>query len=330
MKIVLKVLGALVLVFLLVAAGGYFWLSSASSRVLSRTFASHEVDFPVPFPLTPEEIEELGLDPADTSALERVALERAIERGRHLVSARYPCVECHGANFGGGVMIDAFPIGTLLGPNLTTGRGSRTLQYTTADWDRIVRHGILPDGTGAVMPSEDFMRMADQELSDIIAYIRSLPPVDNEVAPPVFGPVGKMLVATGQLPLSATFVEDHFADHVEVPPPAAPTPEFGRHLAATCTGCHKQDFSGGPILGGDPSWPPARNLTPHPEALGAWGLEDFLRAMRDGVRPDGTELRPPMTAILPFARNMTDVELEAIWTFLRTLPPVEPALPAAE
>ena len=98
-----------------------------------------------------------------------------MERGRHLVTARYGCAECHGANFGGGVMVDAFPLGSLLGPNITTGQGSRTLQYSPADWDRIVRHGVLPDGRPAVMPSIDFVQMSDQELSDIIAYIRSFP-----------------------------------------------------------------------------------------------------------------------------------------------------------
>ena len=45
---------------------------------------------------------------------------------RHLVEARYGCGECHGRNFGGGVMIDNPAIGRLLGPNLTTGKGSVT------------------------------------------------------------------------------------------------------------------------------------------------------------------------------------------------------------
>ena len=41
--------------------------------------------------------------------------------------------------------------------------------YEPADWDRIVRHGLLSDGRPAAMPSEDFQMMSDQELSDIIA-----------------------------------------------------------------------------------------------------------------------------------------------------------------
>ena len=44
--------------------------------------------------------------------------------------------------------------------------------------------------------------------------------------------------------------------------------------------------------------------------------------MREGVRPDGTELRLPMTMMVPAARNMTDVEMEALWLYLTSVPGV--------
>lgn len=319
MKLLLKVVGVLLVLVVLAAAGGYAWISSATSRVMSRTFDVHTVDFPVPFPLDPAEVEALGLTEEEAA---RVAMERAIERGRHLVEARYACAECHGENFGGGVMIDAPPIGRIYGANLTRGAGSRTLNYTTADWDRTVRHGVLPDGRPTPMPAEDFRLMSDQELSDIITYIQSLPPVDNEVPPPVYGPLGKFLVATGQFKLSADIIGSHEVRHPELPPEEAPTVEFGRHLAATCTGCHNQNLTGGPITGGDPSWPPARNLTPDASGLAGWTLQDFVRVMREGVRPDGTPIQPPMTFVLPFAQRMRDVELEALFVYLQSLPPM--------
>lgn len=322
MKAALKVAGSLFVLLLLAATGGYLWATTTAHRALTEVHESHTVLFPIPFPLDGEEIGELGLD---AGAAARIAEERAVERGEHLVTARYACVECHGANFAGGVMVDAFPIGSLLGPNLTRGAGSRTLEYTAADWDRAVRHGILPDGRPSVMPSEDFRLMSDQELSDIVTYIRSRPPVDNTVPASTLGPLGKILLATGQMPLSVTHIEAHDSPHAAVPPPAEPTVEFGAHLAATCTGCHGANLAGGPIAGGDPSWPPARNLTPDPAALGSWTYEDFLSAFRDGERPDGTSLAPPMTFVIPFARRMTDVELRAIWAYLRSLPAVATA-----
>src|SRR5262249_11401169 len=148
-----------------------------------------------------------------------------------------------------------FPIGSLLAPNLTLGKGSRTADFMPRDWDRIVRHSVLRDGHGAVMPSEDFQHMSDQELSDIVSYIRSLPPVDNTVPKSTFGPLGKVLVATGKMRLSASLIESHTAPHPVRPPEEAVSAEFGKHLASVCMGCHGPDFSGGPITGGDPSWP---------------------------------------------------------------------------
>lgn len=323
MKTFLKILSAVVIVLVVVVVGAYVWASMASSRTLSRVIASHTVDFPIPFPIDADDPDAATLDEA---AREQLALARARERGRHLVESRYVCIECHGENFGGGVMVDAFPLGRLLGPNLTAGRGSRIIGYTPADWDRIVRHGIRRDGKPAVMPSDDFMLMSDQELSDVVAYVLSAPPVDNEVPEPSFGPLGKFLIATGELHLSADRIASHDESHREFPPPTEASVEFGRHIAGVCTGCHRPDLTGGPIVGGDPSWPPARSLTPHAAALGPWTYEQFVRAMREGVRPDGTALQAPMTLIAPYAQRMTDVEMEALWLYLRSLPPVAPSM----
>lgn len=318
MKLFLRGVAVIATGIIVLGAGTYVWASSTSSRSLARVLDAHVWDVPIPFPIPDPEIALLGLTPSEAEA---EAHSRAIERGRHLVEARYACAECHGSDFGGGVMVDAFPIGRLLGPNLTSGRGGVTSSYTTTDWDRIVRHGIRPDGRPAVMPSEDFLLMSDQELSDIIVYIQALDPVDNEVPPVRLGPLGKLLVARGEIILSADLIEGHQAPHSALPPPAEVSFAFGQHLAGVCTGCHAMDLAGGKIAGGDPSWLPAANLTPHPDGLAGWSYVDFRRAMLDGRRPDGSEVREPMSLITPFARNMTEVELEAIWTYLQSLPP---------
>jgi mono/diheme cytochrome c family protein len=317
MRIILRVIGALLVLLVLVAISVYLWASAASGRKLGRTVASHAASFPVPFPLPPDEVKRLGLDEAGAR---RVAAERALERGRHLVEARYGCVECHGKDFAGGTMVDDPLIGRLLGPNLTTGTGSRTASFQPSDWDRIVRHGILHDGHPALMPSVDFQRMSDQELSDIVTYIRAQPSRDNAVPRPSLGPLGKVLVATGKFTLSADQIPPD-TPHEVVPPSPAPTAEFGRHLAGVCMGCHGQDLAGGPIVGGDPSWPPARNLTPDANGLAGWTYPQFVTALRDSRRPNGDSLRVPMTFMAPYARRMTDVELQALWAYVESLPP---------
>ena len=234
------------------------------------------------------------------------------------------CTACHGADLSGGTMIDVPAIGRILGPNLASGSGGRAAGFHAADFDRIVRHGVKPGGLPALMPSVDFRRMSDQELSDIIVVLRSVPPVDHVVPPPTLGPVGKVLLATGKLRLSADLIGSTDAPHAAMPPATAPTVEFGRHLASTCMGCHGESLAGGPIPGGDPSWPPAANLTPGPSGIGGWTLPQFATAMRQGKRPDGRSLATPMSEVVPYARNLTDVELKALWTYLRSIPAVTP------
>lgn len=299
---VIKLVGAAIAVLIVAALLFYGWAAYAASRKLSRGYAIHMVDFPIP--------------------ASGDARSQALDRGRHLVESRYGCGECHGSAFGGGVMIDDPAIGRLLGPNLTTGKGSVTAGFRPADWDRIVRHGVKPDGRPGLMPSEDFRQMSDQELSDIIVFIRSQPPVDSTVPAPSLGPVGKVLLATGKFRLSADVIGSTTSPHAGTPPAEAPTAAFGRHIAATCMGCHRDDLGGGPIVGGDPSWPPAANLTPGPGGLGGWTYAQFTTALLEGKRPDGTALRAPMSGMVPYARKMRQVELEALWSYVRSLPPV--------
>lgn len=327
--------GGLLGVLVLAGGGGYVWASGAASSKFDTPYDVHRVDFPIPFPLSDDELSALraeriaigtnggtatSADPLDGVDLNAIATERAIARGEHLVKTFYVCAECHGTDFGGGVMVDDPAIGKLLGPNITMGTGSRTLTYTAADWDRTVRHGIKPTGRATPMPSMDFFSMSDRELADIVSYIRSLPPVNKEVPPVSLGPLGKVLVATGKLPLSADIhPTKHQIDHAPRPPEAGANATFGKHLAQTCSGCHGQSFGGGPIVGGPPDWPPAANLTP--TGLVDWTYADFVRAMKEGISKNGVALREPMASIPKFGRNMTDIELQALWAYLKDLPP---------
>lgn len=269
--------------------------AKANSR-LDTSYETHLVDPPLP-------------PPSDGAA---------IERGRHLVTARYACAACHGADLAGGVMIEDPAIGSVRGPNLTSGRGGVTAKYRMADWDRIVRHGVKPDGKPTLMPSEDFFKMSDAELLDIVAYVRSVPAVDAEVPPPRLGPVGKVLVALGKLPLSAE--RQPSGEHPALPPAAAESAAFGEHLAATCLGCHRGNLAGGRIPFGPPSWPVAANLTPHADGIGGWSYEQFEQSLLQGVSKDGRKLSPPMAEVVQGTKNMSVTERKALWAYLRSLP----------
>jgi mono/diheme cytochrome c family protein len=310
-----RIVGVVVAVVVLLVGSVFFWSSSAAAARRAKVYQTHRVDFAVPRALTEAEAAELPRDPPPDLAA--VALERAKARGKHLVEARYACGACHGADFGGGTMIDAPPMGQLFGMNLTRGKGSVVAEYQASDWDRAVRHGVHRDGTPTVMPSSDYFQMSDEELGDVISYLTSLPPVDREKPRPVFGPVGTMLVATGKFDLPAEGV-DHQKAHAASPPSAEAGLKFGAHLAQICTGCHGTDLAGGPIASGDPSWPPAANLTPL--ALKDWTEQDFVSALQQGTSKDGRPLREPMTVMISPSKKMTPSELSSLWAYVKQVP----------
>jgi len=300
--------------------GGWAWARSTVDTLLERTWETHEVDFPVPFPLTADERGALP-EAQDPST---VARERAEARGRHLVDAIYGCTACHGWDLSGGVMADEAAIMRVTGPNLTP--AGRTARFSVADWDRAVRHGVMPDGTTSIMPVMDYARMSDRELSDIIAYARSLPPREDAVhRRREFGPVGTVLVASGGLVPDVANIEDHHAEHPSEPPAVAPTAAYGAHIAQVCTGCHRKGFEGGPLLFGPPDWPPATNLTPHEQGLAHYTWEDFDTVMTTGRRPDGSSVREPMAGVIASTSRQTEVERRALWAWLSSLPPTPTA-----
>jgi mono/diheme cytochrome c family protein len=244
-----------------------------------------------------------------------------IARGRHLATIR-GCVDCHGPTLSGQIFIDAPPMARLYAPNLTSGQGGVGSTYTATDWERSIRHGIGRNGRPLLfMPSHEFHPLGDEDLAALVSYIASLPPVASEPGPRTVGPLGRLLVATGQIP---NFVPAELIDH-EAPHPPAPAPgrtvEYGAYLATGCIGCHGDNFSGGPIPGTPPDFPPASNITPHATGIGGWTEEDFFRLLREGRRPDGSEINPQM----PWQGlgQMTDDEIGALWMFLRTVEPRE-------
>ena len=122
----------------------------------------------------------------------------------------------------------------------------------------------------------------------------------------------------------------------------AETPrERGAYLVQTigaCGNCHSPvDGNGnrnGPALSGGPAilapvftaYPP--NITSDVETgIGAWSEDQIVDALRNGRRPDGRMLRPPMP--IPFYRSLSDVDLHAIATYLKSLPPTANHVPAS-
>jgi cytochrome c553 len=243
-----------------------------------------------------------------------------LARGEHLARAVANCVECHDEDFGGRVYADAGPIGIVAGPNLTRGRGGVGASLTDEDWVRAIRYGVDRRGRSLiVMPSETFVHLSQPDLEALIAYLRQVPPVDREVPVTRFRPLGRALLAAGRLPILVAEKTPRLDAPAVVT--AGATAEYGRYLAdvAGCRGCHGFELSGGRVAG-PPGTPVASNLTPS-GPIGAWSEQDFVRAMRDGLRPDGSTVDDFMPWRL--LGRMSDDELHALWLYLNGVPPRE-------
>ena len=236
--------------------------------------------------------------------------------GARLVKVK-GCVDCHGANLGGSVMIDNLALGRLAAPNLTL--GGRGAELEPLDWERAIRHAVRRDGSPLrVMPANEFTGMADDELEAIVGYIRSQPPVTAPSVAPRVGPVIRALFLAHQVDLLPAELIDHSKSHI-AHVDAEPTPKYGEYVAAGCKGCHGPGMSGGKIPGAPPDWKPAANITP--TGIGRYSEDDFIRILRTGTRPDGSKV----DSLMPYrlTKEMTDVELKALFAYLKTVPPKE-------
>lgn len=123
-------------------------------------------------------------------------------------------------------------------------------------------------------------------------------------------------------------------------PIAAETPlERGKYLMdtiAACGNCHTAQGPEGPVAGRELAGgiefregfgvAIAANITPDPETgIGKWTDEQIIAAIREGKRPDGSIIGPPMPIAL--YRDMSDEDVRAIVAYLRQVKPVKHAVP---
>lgn len=261
--------------------------------------------------------------PAQTNA------ETQLERGAYLVRHVAACGNCHTPMGPDGPIADQEPAGRFVmsepafdawAPNLTpAGIGD----WTDEELGRAIREGIRPDGRvmGPPMAFELYRGISDEDLAAMIAYIRALPAVENDLQRSVY-----------RIPLPDSYGPP--VGKVTAPEPDI-TVDYGAYLAgpvAHCIECHtpmvgpRHDYenrtgAGGRDMSGP--WGPAisSNLTPAPAALARWSDDEVIAMIRTGHRPDGSAMSPPMA--YGFYAGMSDRDARAIVAYLRSLPPVD-------
>ncbi|GMQ81852.1 MAG: hypothetical protein BMS9Abin05_1289 [Rhodothermia bacterium] len=237
-----------------------------------------------------------------------------LERGEYLALTVSRCTGCHSDRFEGRILVDDPAFGLIPAPNLTSGNGGIGRHYQDADWERALRHGLgIEDRVLVGMPSEFFAAYGDKDLKSLIAYLKTLPPVDNELPKRALGPMAHFLIGTGMYKPPAIAL-DHEAAHGTAPE-AADDAAYGEYMVnlVACAECHGVALHGQEFEGP----PPGPDLSPEGN-LGEWTEDDFVLTLRSGTTPDGRILD---SKIMPWPRmsRMSDLELKAIWRFLLTI-----------
>ena len=236
----------------------------------------------------------------------------AIERGRYYRRQGLDVQRLPRQDLGGRIVEDSFAMGRMSAPNLTRGKGGIGASYKDADYVRTLMHGVRPDGRSVlIMPSSEY-RFSEQGIADLIAYLKQVPPVDREVPKPTAGPLARVLAVVGGYHLVPAAVIDHERVSFSAEQTAENPVASGAQLVEMggCRACHLPDLIGG---GGPP--PGAGNITP--VGIGDWTERDFVTALRQHKRPNGSAISEAM----PLAYgDMSDIDLAAIYAYLKTVP----------
>lgn len=256
--------------------------------------------------------------------------ETPVERGEYLVRGPMSCGNCHtqqGPNgpdmskelAGGAVLIDDETM-KAVSANITP--AGEISGWTDAQLAKAIREGIRPDGSliGPPMPFSLYKNLSDTDLAAIVAFLRTLTPIENQPEKSVYN-----------IPLPPAYGPpvEHVADI-----PRGPTVEYGAYLAgpiAHCLECHTPFGPQGPIYDGHLGqgglkfpgpWgvSVAANITSSEDGLKEFTDAQIATMITQGARPDGSKMMPPM----PYAwlSKFTPDDLTAVILYLRTLPPL--------
>ena len=257
-------------------------------------------------------------------------------RGKYLVDGVTGCFGCHSdldwskpgappiaGREGAGHIWSDKDMPWLVAPNITPDNETGIGSWSDDILARAIREGIGHDGRALFpqMPYPHYRDMSDEDLASIIVYLRTVPPVRNQLP-------------TTRMPFPLNFLIQNVPRPVTtVPSPDQSTPVTrGAYLVkmAACGDCHTpqekgqpmpgMDFAGGFLLHEPKGDLVSANITPAASGIGYYNDLTFIQALRlgkVGARP----LRPSMPWY--FYGKISDDDLKDMFAYLKTLKPVK-------
>lgn len=250
------------------------------------------------------------------------------------------CVQCHSNNEGKlvGKLLEDLPkeFGEIYSMNITQDKEKGIGNWTDGELYYFLRTGVRKDGRFSPPYMPKFLNMADEDLKDIIAWLRS----DAVTVQPL----------AEEAPASKPSFLTKMLCRVAFPPAAFPYPKaeirrpdttsklkLGEYVVnglAGCFACHSKDFKtnndldptksvgycggGNPMLNMKGEVVVSSNITFDETGIAAYSEDDFLQAVKYGRKKSGEMVRYPM---FPFT-GLTDEEVKAAYAFLQSIPKI--------
>ena len=240
---------------------------------------------------------------------ERIAIPSdpaSIEEGRRLAQLRGCYQGCHGRAGEGAVMIRLFDGTRVVAPDL----GSMARRYAVDDLERVIRHGVRPDGTSVLrlMPSEMLSKLSDEDLGMIIAWMRTQPDDNDELPKSRYGPVARIMGFVFKRQFGTVLAAEAIQQNPVLGRQKGDIPR-GRYLADTvCSECHGSDLNGAPD-----------NSSPSLAIVTAYSRDDFDTLMREGVAMGGRELGLMAAVSRSRFAHFNEDEVTALYTYLNSV-----------
>lgn len=275
----------------------------------------------------------IGWMPASAHAEAAVDESAFIQRGEYLARAG-DCVACHtatgGKPFAGGLAI-ASPMGTIWSTNITASKTHGIGSYTEAQFADALRAGKRADGAQLypAMPYTSFAKLTDPDVHALYTYfMKAVPAVDSAV--PHTDLPFPFSIRASLIPWNLLFVDK---DRFKPDPQKSVEWNRGAYLVeglAHCSVCHTprnllmaEQTSRGLAGGAVGAWYAPNITSDTTSGIGGWSEQDIVAYLKTGVVRGKAQAAGPMAeAVNHSLQYLTDADLGAIATYLKTVPAV--------